>query len=127
MSEDETKILDTKLLQQILVKLETMDARLQFVEEKIRQRGFDTKPIWEQALAEIMEVNQRVAMIDRKLNVFSSDMLTLRAEQLEIQERLRKLEPHKMRPVFKPLVNQTNHLASLNTELSMCQSISPID
>lgn len=92
MSEDETKTLDARLLQQILTKLETMDVRLQFVEEKIRERGFDTKPIWERALAEIMEVNQRVATIDRKLNVFSSDMLNLRAEQLDIQERLRKLE-----------------------------------
>jgi hypothetical protein len=92
MSEDETKTLDARLLQQILTKLETMDARLQFVEEKIRERGFDTKPIWERALAEIIEVNQRVASIDRKLNIFSSDMLNLRAEQLDIQERLRKLE-----------------------------------
>lgn len=92
MSEDETKALDAKLLQQILTKLDVMDTRLQFVEEKIRERGFDTKPIWAQALAEIMEVNQRVAAIDRKLNVFSSDMLNLRAEQLDIQERLRKLE-----------------------------------
>ncbi len=92
MSEDETKTLDARLLQQILVKLETMDTRLQFVEEKIRERGFDTKPIWEKALVEIMEVNQRVSLIDRKLDVFSRDMLNLRAEQLDIQERLRKLE-----------------------------------
>jgi hypothetical protein len=92
MSEDETKILESNLLKQILVKLEVVDTRLQFVEEKIRERGFDTKPIWEKALVEIMEVNQRVAAIDRKLNVFSSDMLNLRAEQLDVQERLRKLE-----------------------------------
>lgn len=92
MSEDETRTLDARLLQQILTKLEVMDTRLQFVEEKIRERGFDTKPIWENALTEIMEVNQRVATIDRKLDVFSRDMLNLRAEHLEIQERLRKLE-----------------------------------
>src|SRR5437764_118652 len=92
MSEDETKALDAKLLQQILTKLEVIDARLQYVEEKVRERGFDTKPIWENALVEIMEVNRRVTTIDRKLDVFSRDMLNLRAEQLDIQERLRKLE-----------------------------------
>jgi tetrahydromethanopterin S-methyltransferase subunit G len=92
MSEDETKTLDAKLLQQILAKLDVMDTRLQFVEGKIRERGFDTKPIWQRALAEIMEVKQRLSMVDRKLDVFSSDMLNLRAEQLDIQERLRKLE-----------------------------------
>ncbi len=90
--EDETKILNAKLLQQILTKLEVMDTCLQYVEDKIRQRGFDTKPIWEQALAEIMEVKHQLKTIDLKLSVFSNDMLTLRAEQLDIQERLRKLE-----------------------------------
>ena len=92
MSEDETKILDARLLQQILTKLETMDARLQFVEEKIRERGFDTKPIWERALKEIMEVNQSLKTIDRKIDVLSKDILGLRADQLGIQERLSELE-----------------------------------
>ena len=92
MSEDETKTLDARLLQQILVKLETMDARLQFVEGKIRERAFDTKPIWERALAEIMEVNDRVKTIDRKMDVLGKDILNLRAEQLDIQDRLAKLE-----------------------------------
>jgi tetrahydromethanopterin S-methyltransferase subunit G len=93
MSEDETKALNTPdLLQQILVKLEVIDARLQFVESKIKARGFDTKPIWEKALVEIIEVNQRVTTIDRKIDVFSKDMLNLRAEQLGVEERLRKLE-----------------------------------
>jgi tetrahydromethanopterin S-methyltransferase subunit G len=93
MSEDKTKALKSPaVLEQILVKLEVIDARLQLVESKIEQRGFDTKPIWEKALAAIMEVNHRVTTIDRKIDVFSKDMLTLRAEQLDIEERLRKLE-----------------------------------
>jgi|SRR5882672_2648134 len=93
MSEDETKALNNpSLLKQILVKLEVIDARLQAVESKIERRGFDTKPIWERALAEIMEVNQRVTTIDRKMDVLGKDMLNLRADQLGIEERLRKLE-----------------------------------
>lgn len=92
MSEDQTKALDAKLLQQILTKLETMDVRLQFVEEKIRERGFDTKPIWEKALVEIMDVNERVRTIDRKMDVLGKDMLNLRAEQLDVDERLRRFE-----------------------------------
>ena len=93
MSEDKTKTLnDPSLLEQILRKLEVIDARLQFVERKIEERGFETKPIWEKALVEIMEVNRRVSTIDRKIDVFSKDMLNLRAEQLDMEERLRKLE-----------------------------------
>jgi hypothetical protein len=72
MSEDETKTFaGGSLLEQILRKLEVMDTRLQFVERKIEERGFDTKPIWEKALVEIMEVNRRVTTIDKKIDVFS--------------------------------------------------------
>jgi len=92
MSEDETKTLDARLLQQILTKLETIDTRLQFVEEKIRERGFDTKTIWERALKEIMEVNQNLRTLDRKMDVLSKDILGLRADQLGIEERMSKLE-----------------------------------
>lgn len=93
MSEEETKALNNpSLLERILTKLEAIDVRLQLVENKVEQRGFDTKPIWERALAGITEVNQRVVTIDRKLDVLGKDMLGLRAEQLGIEERLRKLE-----------------------------------
>lgn len=92
MSEEETKVLKDRVLEQILTKLEVVDARLQRVESKIELRGFDTKPIWERALAEIMEVRQDVASVNRKIDVFSRDMLNLRADQLRTEERVAKLE-----------------------------------
>ena len=94
MSEDETRAFkdEGKLLEQILNKLEVLDLRLQHVESKIEHRGFDTKPIWERALAEIMDVKQDVATVNRKIDIFSRDMLNLRAEQLETEERLRRIE-----------------------------------
>lgn len=92
MSDEETKILENPLLQKILTKLEVLDVRLQNVESKIEQRGFDTKPIWERALVEIMEVKQDVKTLDRKIDVFSRDMLNMRAEQLKTDERITALE-----------------------------------
>ena len=94
MSKDETRVFEgqSKLLEQILSKLEVLDLRLQHVESKIEQRGFDTKPIWERALAEIMEVKLDVAKLNRKMDVFSRDVLNLRAEQMETEERLRRIE-----------------------------------
>jgi predicted nucleic acid-binding Zn-ribbon protein len=92
MSEDETKVLKDTLLEQILIKLEVLDARLQRVESKIEERGFDTKPIWERALVEIMDVKQDVATVNRKIDVFSKDMLNLRADHLKTEERVDKLE-----------------------------------
>ena len=87
MSEDETKAFKDKLLEQILTKLEVVDVRLQQVESRIEQRGFDTKPIWEQALVGIMDVKREVATVNRKIDVLSRDMLNLRADQLKTEER----------------------------------------
>jgi tetrahydromethanopterin S-methyltransferase subunit G len=93
MNEDETRSLnDRSLLDQILRKLEVVYTRLQFVERKIEERAFDTKPIWEKALSEIVEINQRITTIDRKLDLFSRDVLSLRADQLAVEDRLRTLE-----------------------------------
>ena len=93
MSEDLTKRLgDSGIIEQILTKLEVIDLRLQFVETKVTEREFDTKPIWEKALSGIMEVNQRVTIIDRKIDVFSRDMLNLKADNLDLDGRLRRLE-----------------------------------
>lgn len=99
MSEDETKVLQGKKLEQILTKLEVMDARLQRVEARVEERGYDTRPIWERALVEIMEVRQevatvdrKVATVDRKIDVFSRDIVSMRAEQLQTDERIAKLE-----------------------------------
>ena len=91
MSQDETRVFKNMRLEQILTKLEVMDARLQRVEVKIEERSFDTKPIWERALGEIIEVRQDIATLNRKIDVFSRDMLNLRADQLKTEERVDRL------------------------------------
>lgn len=141
MSEEQTQNFrnDNQILRQVLTKLEVMDTRLQFVETKVSERGYDTKPIWERALSGIMEVKnelgvfkqevkkelggvkqelgnlnhelgdvkhqlghvthelgdvkRELALVNKKIDVFNNDMLKLRADQLETEERLRHLEP----------------------------------
>ncbi|HKO41883.1 MAG TPA: hypothetical protein VJU84_01230 [Pyrinomonadaceae bacterium] len=94
MSEEETKTFrtDREVLDQVLIKIEAMDSRLQRVESKIQERGFDTKPIWEKALAAIMEVKDELSMVNRKIALFSDDLYAVRAEQSKTEERLRRLE-----------------------------------
>jgi len=69
--------------------LKNLDARLQ----KLEARSHDTKPIWEQALAEIHTVSQKLDTVEHKLNVLSQDMLTLRADQTRLEDRMDKIEP----------------------------------
>jgi hypothetical protein len=65
-----------------------MDQRLQ----RLEQKTYDTKPIWERALAEILALGQKLDTIERKLNVLSQDMLTMRADQTRLEDRLDKVE-----------------------------------
>lgn len=93
MGEDESKILENSpLLRRVLTSLENLESHIKTVETKIEQQNFNTKPIWERALAEIADVNRNLATLSRKIDVFNSDMLNVRAAQLENEERLNRLE-----------------------------------
>lgn len=93
-SEDTTKDMDKQrsFQEQVLAKLEDLGVRIQSLESTVQQRMFDTKPIWERALKEIMEINQHLASFERKVDVLGKDMLTLRADHLGVESRLKNLE-----------------------------------
>jgi predicted nucleic acid-binding Zn-ribbon protein len=58
----------------------------------VERRMQDARPIWERALAEIMEVNKRLASMERKMDILGKDVLTLRADLSGVDERLRRIE-----------------------------------
>ena len=85
--------------ERVFARFDAIDARLQVLEEKAERRAVETKPIWERALAEIVEVREQLSNLEqlstqmvRKIDVLSKDMLTLRADQSGIEDRLDKLE-----------------------------------
>jgi chromosome segregation ATPase len=69
-------------------RLDEMDRRLQVLEEK----AYDTKPIWERAIAEILELREDVHTLDRKFNIVTRDLITLRAEQTRLEDLMDKIE-----------------------------------
>jgi hypothetical protein len=95
MSEDTTQnIPDARSFEErILARLDSIDSRLQVLEEQSERRAMETKPIWERALAEILELREGVGNIERKIDVLSRDMIQLRADQVRVENRLDKLEP----------------------------------
>src|ERR1041385_2897321 len=66
--------IDTRL-DSMDARLDSMDARLQSVESQAERRALETKPIWERALAEILEVKQGLENVERKLDVLSHDIV----------------------------------------------------
>jgi hypothetical protein len=72
-----------------------MDARLSSLDsrvERLEAKALDTKPIWERALAEILNVRKRVESTDEKFEILILDMMKLRGEQRGIKLRLQDLE-----------------------------------
>jgi hypothetical protein len=101
MSEENTQnILEGHSFEErVFARLDSIDARLQSLENQAEQRALETKPIWERALAEILEVKERLGALEqvsnqmvRKIDVLGRDMLTLRADQTQVENRLDKLE-----------------------------------
>ncbi|MDT5063564.1 MAG: hypothetical protein QOH63_4023 [Acidobacteriota bacterium] len=94
MSEETTEnISGTRSFEErILARLDSIDARLQVLEEQSERRALETKPIWERALAEILELRESVDNIERKIDVLSRDMIQLRADQARVENRIDKLE-----------------------------------
>lgn len=85
--------------ERIFARLDSIDARLQSLESQAERRALETKPIWERALAEMLEIKERLSSLEqlsnqtvRKIDVLGRDMLTLRADQTGMETRLDKLE-----------------------------------
>ena len=69
-----------------------LEGRVETLETQSEKRALETKPIWERALGEILEVKNAVADLDRKLDVLSRDVIQVRADQLSLERRMDRLE-----------------------------------
>lgn len=97
----------------VFARLDAIDSRLLALENQAERRALETKPIWERALAEIgevkaelvdvkaeiVEIKERLTSLEhlshqmvRKIDVLSRDMLTLRADQAGLEDRLDRLD-----------------------------------
>lgn len=65
----------------VAVRLDGLDVGMQALEAK----ALNTKPIWERALAELLEVRRGVEDLNRKIDVLSQDVLQVRADQRRLK------------------------------------------
>ncbi len=73
-------------------RLDRLDARVEALEIQSEKRALETKPIWERALAEILEVKELVEDVERKIDILSRDIVKVRADQVRLDDRLDKLD-----------------------------------
>ena len=96
MSEETTKDMPdaAPFEERVFARFDALDARLQALESQAERRAVETKPIWERALAEILELKESLANVERKIDVLSRDIVQVRADQARVENRLDKLESH---------------------------------
>ncbi len=72
MNEDPTKELpdERSFEERVFARFDTVDARL----EKLEAHSYGTKPIWERALAQIMETGLEIGEIKKKVGVIESNV-----------------------------------------------------
>lgn len=73
-------------------RFDRIERRLGALELTSEKRATETKPIWERALSEILQVKSAVVELSRKVGILNREILTLKANQEEFDERLDKLE-----------------------------------
>ena len=94
MSEEKTEDMPVgrSFEERVFARFDALDARLQALETQAERRALETKPIWERALAEILELRESFANVERKIDVLSRDIVQVRADQSRVDSRLDKLE-----------------------------------
>ena len=69
-------------------RFDALDSRVQALEAK----ALDTKPIWELALAQIVEVKESIYDIKRKFEIVIEDLIQVRSDQRRVDKRMDALE-----------------------------------
>ncbi|SRR5258708_3790483 len=73
-------------------RVESLDSRVENLDSRVQKlevRAYDTKPIWEQALKEIVETRRELS---RRLDRIEGSVLETRADLRDAEDRIEKLE-----------------------------------
>ena len=97
MDEEPTKDLPDKrsFEERVFARFDAFDARFDTVDarlEKLEAHSYDTKPIWERALAQIMEtgleigeIKKKAGVIETKVGVIETKVAVIKSEVAEVK------------------------------------------
>jgi flagellar biosynthesis/type III secretory pathway chaperone len=74
--------------ERIFARLDSIDARLQSLENQAERRALETKPIWERALQEIMETRRELS---KRLDRIEAIAHETRADLRDAEDRIESL------------------------------------
>lgn len=103
MSEDATRNLPGGNLGEVISILRSIDGRLTELEDKVERRLHDTRPLWEQVLTRLTEVDERltkglkkvqdeVFLLRRRFDNWTGDVALLRMKQEDLEDRFEEFK-----------------------------------
>jgi chromosome segregation ATPase len=127
MSEDTTQELPGKrsFEARVFERFDVMDARFDGIEarlENLESRAYDTKPIWEQALAEIVEVRKRVRVIEAEVAAVKANYGGIRTDFDELKRELVRQLTRRLDLVLKALVDTRDEMAAAEERITKLES-----
>src|SRR2546423_7358553 len=128
--------------ERVLARFDAFDARFDSIDarlEKLESRNYDTKPIWERALKEILEtrlevgdlkkqlsaVEKKVSAVETEITGLRKDYSGLRSELVETQRDFKLKLTRRLDLVLTSLVDTRDGMreaASLNSNQSLPNS-----
>jgi hypothetical protein len=91
MSDEKTENINGRrsFEERVFARLDSIDARLQSLENQAERRALETKPIWERALQEIMETRRELS---KRLDRIEAIAHETRADLRDAEDRIERLE-----------------------------------
>jgi hypothetical protein len=85
MSEDLTKKLPSSESEKILQQI---DSRLQSLEQKVEERLYDTRPIWQKVVADIAQLHEGQAQAQEAQNRLEGDVRDIKISMRDMTRKL---------------------------------------
>lgn len=101
MNEEPTKDLPikTSFEERVFARFDAVDSRL----EKLESRSYDTKPIWESALKEILETRQDIVEVKSRVGVLDTEVASMRTDYGAIRSEFEDLKRELIRQLSRRL------------------------
>ena len=78
--------------ERVFARFDTLDVRINALEEKVDTRLRETRPIWEAVQARLEGIEKEVKALGRGVMLLHEDNMRIRVDQRELRERVDKLE-----------------------------------
>jgi chromosome segregation ATPase len=91
MSEDRTTQLPDDGVRLILARLDLLDGRMTALEERVDRRLQETRPIWEQVLARLTQVETRLGNVETRLGAVEEEVYALKRKfRVYIEDQIKR-------------------------------------